>query len=261
MQIHILSDLHLEYSSYQPHGATAAADVIVLAGDIAQKENGIPWARSTWPDQEIVFVAGNHEFYGTDMQETRARMRVTAQKFGVHFLDCDEVVIDGVRFLGCTGWTDFELFGEDLTLECIDMAARSINDFHRIRHPDNKAGRFTPAMSVIEHQKCVAWLAMKLRRESFDGPTVVVTHHAPAWASVMPWYQQDLLSACFASRLEHLMGFSELWVHGHMHDSLDYRIDSTRVICNPRGYARYEQTCENVEFKPDLLVEIGNQAR
>ena len=44
-----------------------------------------------------------------------------------------------------------------------------------------------------------------------------------------------------------------LWIHGHTHESFDYEIGKTRVICNPRGYAPIEI---NKEFKPDFNVEV-----
>jgi len=97
---------------------------------------------------------------------------------------------------------------------------------------------------------------MKLKQEPFDGPTVVVTHHAPSFKSVVPRFADSLLSACFASNLDQLMGFSELWIHGHMHDSLDYMANGTRVICNPRGYCRYEGSQENAEFNSNIMIEV-----
>ena len=28
---------------------------------------------------------------------------------------------------------------------------------------------------------------------------------------------------------------AQLWIHGHTHDSFDYVVNGTRVVCNPRG--------------------------
>lgn len=64
MKLHLLSDLHLEFASYEADtGALAAADVIVLAGDIHVGVEGIAWARRAFESKPIVYVCGNHEFY------------------------------------------------------------------------------------------------------------------------------------------------------------------------------------------------------
>lgn len=256
MLLHVLSDLHLEYCDYQPPAATMEADVIVLAGDIEKADHGIAWARGTWPNKEIVYVAGNHEFYGRSRENVLSQCHITAKDTGVHFLDNAEVMIDSVRFLGCTLWTDFTLYGEDLKLDCMAIAQRGLNDF-RVIHEG--AAHFSPNDALRLHEESVRWLEHKLQREPSEGPTVVVTHHAPSFTSVVPRYRKDLLTACFASQLDHLLGFSELWLHGHMHDSLDYTVANTRVLCNPRGYSRFERACENPLFAPGLLVEVKSR--
>ena len=69
-------------------------------------------------------------------------------------------------------------------------------------------------------------------------PTVIVTHHAPSLRSISPVFDQDLLNAAFASALDEMVAASEvpLWVHGHTHHCVDYRIGNTRVVSNQRGY-------------------------
>jgi len=256
MQIHLLSDLHLELSQYQPAQAAYSADVVVLAGDIWKKDYGMHMARSMFPDQQIVMILGNHEHYGQEIHQNIAKIRAVATELGIHLLENDEVIIQGTRFLGCTLWTDFELFGRDLHKDCMLVAQQYLNDFRLIR---NGEWDFNPADSVAIHKESLQWLKSKLN-ESFDGPTIVVTHHGPAWESVAPRYQNDLLSACFSSRLDHLMdgNKAELWCHGHTHDSFNYSINGTRVITNPRGYNQsgIEGNQENDRFNPSLIIEV-----
>lgn len=115
MKIMVLSDLHLESLTFEPdQEALRAADVIVLAGDIHPGVEDIVWARQTFEDKPVVYVAGNHEFYGGDWDQTLDQMRQTAKANDVHFLEDDCVTIAGVRFLGCTLWTDFAYFGQYL---------------------------------------------------------------------------------------------------------------------------------------------------
>lgn len=256
MKLSVFSDLHLEFSGFQPLISADAADVIVLAGDIWKKDHGIHWARATWPEHEIVYVAGNHEFYGSERKATLARLRAASQETGVHFLDNDHVIIQGVRFLGSTLWTDFRLYGAERQAECMFVGQERLNDFRVILEDEEP---FTPSESVQLHQESVQWLKNMLKKQPFAGSTVVVTHHAPSWQSIVPQYQDDVLSACFASRLEHLMGRFELWIHGHTHSSLDYSVAGTRVVCNPRGYCPSQRPCENADFNPGLIVEVGNR--
>lgn len=259
MKIHLLSDLHLEFSQYIPHPAAYTADVVVLAGDVWTKDRGVHMARSMFPDQEVVMVLGNHESYKTDINENIARTRAAAEDTGIHLLENNEVIItangEKIRVLGATLWTDFQLF-PGKSRECMIDAQQYLNDFRLIR---NGEWNFSPADSVSMHKRTVAWLENKLN-EPFDGPTVVVTHHAPSWQSVATRYQNDLLSACFASRLEHLMDGNKVdaWFHGHVHDSMDYSINGTRVMANPRGYNRtgVDGAEENDHFDPDLIIEV-----
>lgn len=250
MKLHILSDLHNEFSHHMPSEASQEADVIVLAGDIWKHDRGVYWARESWPDKEIIYVAGNHEFYGRNRKYVISQLHIAAEKTGVHFLDDDEIVIDGVRFLGATLWTDFELFGD--RDGCMLDGMQSLNDFRVINEGD---WVFSPIDSVNLHNKSLAFLKSKLAGK-FDGKTVVVTHHLPSMLSVAERYKRDTLSACFASNLDRLLGKSELWVHGHTHDSFDYKVNGTRVVCNPRGYCTLVDGQENSKFKADLIVEI-----
>lgn len=250
MKLLILSDLHLEFALLPP--PAIKVDVVILAGDISKKDHGIYWARATWPDTEIIYVAGNHEFYGGERNDVLRQLRTAANETGVHFLDNDEVVIQGVRFLGCTLWTNFHLYGWERQSECMEFAQSALNDFRLIKEG---VGIFTPTDSVNLNQVSVKWLEINLKNKPFKGDTVVVTHHCPSWESVAARYQKDILSACFASRLESLLGFSKLWIHGHTHDSFDYTASGTRVICNPRGYV-FNGRQENLKFNSLLTVEL-----
>lgn len=253
MKLHIISDLHNEFSIYQPSAVANSADVIILAGDIWKNASGIGWARETWPDHPIIYIAGNHEFYGRVRLDVLAKLRIEAKACDVHFLDDEEVIIDDTRFLGATLWTDFKLFGEDRRLECMSAGQHSLNDF-KVIHEGRR--HFSPMDSVVLHEKSLAWLSAKLDTH-FAGQTVVVTHHLPSAQSVVDRFKTDELSACFASNLDYLMDGSkaQLWVHGHTHDNLDYTINGTRVLCNPRGYF-LSGNCENKTFNADLVAEV-----
>ena len=159
MKIYIASDLHLEFSQFLAPACSQQVDVIVLPGDIWKGSQGIAWARATWPTLPIIYVAGNHEFYGRNRLSVLAELRITARECGVHFLDNEDVVIGDTRFLGCTLWTDFKLFGDQKKLECMALGANHLNDF-RVIHEGGK--HFSPMDSVVLHEQSIQWLQEKL---------------------------------------------------------------------------------------------------
>lgn len=175
MRIHLLSDLHLELSQYTPHPAAYAADVVITAGDIGHMDHGIRVLRSLFPSQTVVAVIGNHEHYGQDVAINTERIRKTAEETGVYLLENNSAVIQGARICGTTMWTDFKLFPGQRR-NCMIDAQQYLNDFRLIK---NGEWNFSPADSVAIHNRAIAWLESELN-EKFDGPTVVVTHHAPS---------------------------------------------------------------------------------
>lgn len=250
MKLLILSDLHNEFEPFEP--VPTDADVVILAGDIGTKARSVMWAASAFGSLPVVMVAGNHDLWGSAIPRGYEKMKEAARGTNVHFLQNEEVVIDGVRFLGCTLWTDYKLTGNQSF--AMSEANQCMNDFRKIRNATY--GRSSPTYMRDEHAKSVQFLAEQLAAP-FVGKTVVVTHHAPTGASIPKQFRdqnQSLLSAAYASNLEYLMGDAvQLWAHGHIHDSMDVDIGGTRVVCNPRGYAPNDL---NRNFQPDLVVEI-----
>jgi Icc-related predicted phosphoesterase len=240
MKILVYSDLHNEFQPFMPDAAVlASADVIVLAGDIGTKHRGVEWAKS-WadgvPSTPILMIAGNHEFYGGHFDKTLVDMREAAAGTNIQILENDEVVISGVRFLGCTLWTDFKLYGPHTSSPlAIESIRTGMSDYAKIRAGGYR--KLHPSDTLRRHEISRSWLATRLA-EPFIGPTMVITHHAPSAKSVPDEFEGDVLSGAYASDLEYMMGeHVPLWIHGHMHHSLDYQINCTRVLCNPRGYA------------------------
>ncbi|MGH8280091.1 MAG: metallophosphoesterase [Gammaproteobacteria bacterium] len=253
MRINILSDLHLRQGSLAP--PRTDADVVILAGDVDRPEQAIAWAGEI--RQPVIYVPGNHEFYGSSLPATLAEIKSRAADTRIRVLDCEEWAFGGVRFLGATLWTDFALAGTGAKRAAALTEARKLmRDFSRIESTEKPGAKFTPLESMHLFREHSAWLTRKLA-ERFDGPTVVITHHAPSTLSIHPRYAGSALNGGFVSDLEYLMGRERvvLWVHGHTHNSFDYRVRGTRVICNPRGYARGDVN-ENPEFDPALIVSV-----
>lgn len=257
MRIAVASDLHLEFSEIDV--ADDGADVVVLAGDIHVGAEGVRWAAERFA-LPVIYVAGNHEFYDGDIIATAAAMRAAAEGTNVHLLDDDAVTIAGVRFLGAVLWTDFDLFEDDAVRA--DAFARCLAFMPDFRIITNGSGVLTPEDTIAMHARSRAWLAAEIAAGNGGGPTVVVTHHAPHRGSLAPRFAEDPVSAAFVSDLAPLMDGEagappELWIHGHTHTSFDYRVGTTRVVCNPRGYSRKPGGHrENPLFRPDFVVEV-----
>lgn len=251
MKIRVLSDLHLEFQDWHP--PDAEADIVVLAGDIHSGTRGVEWARQHFPVEPIVYVPGNHEFYGRDLEETLSDLQQAGRRFGVAVLHGRGVILGGVRFLGATLWTDFALHGADAASlrRAMSDARHGMSDFALIRH--GPQGLFRPENAREMHLEQVSWIRERLADE-FEGPTILVTHHLPHPRSIHRKYRGSALNPSFGSDLSRLMGPPiALWIHGHTHESCDYVEEGTRVVCNPRGYGPFEL---NASFDPILTIEI-----
>jgi 3',5'-cyclic AMP phosphodiesterase CpdA len=250
VRVHVLSDLHLERKPSVP--AAVDADLVVLAGDIARGTAGVEWARGWSDGRPVLYVAGNHEFYGYSLPGLHAELRRAAAGSAIQVLENDELILDGVRFLGCTLWSDFDFDGPDRREASMRLCEALVNDYEYIR--------FDPADRVLAardtrtlHLSSRRWLAARLA-QPHDGPTVVVTHHAPLIRTRPPVPKIRALAGAFASDVTDLMGADRvaLWIFGHTHRSADLDVRGTRVISNPLGYPE-----EQVEgFDASLVLDL-----
>jgi predicted phosphodiesterase len=251
VKIRVLSDLHLEFQDWNP--PDTEADIIVLAGDIHSGTRGVEWARRQFPITPVLYVPGNHEFYGRNIEETLSDLQKTGRRFGVDVLHGRGVTIGGARFLGATLWTDFALHGGDAASlrRAMADAQYGMSDFRLIRRGTH--GLFRPEHARAMHLEQVCWMRERLADE-FNGPTVVVTHHLPHPRSIHPKYSGSALNPSFASDLSDIVAPPiAAWIHGHTHESCNYLESGTRVVCNPRGYGPFEL---NAAFDPVLTIEI-----
>ncbi|NKK58799.1 hypothetical protein GFM44_23150 [Rhizobium leguminosarum bv. viciae] len=252
----IQSDQHYEIYGKPLVFPIPEADVFVCAGDLMREPaDAVMWLDVTVPFPTI-YVAGNHEYYrGVYTKWRDEGAAASAERPKVDLLENSFSIAGGVRFIGCTLWTDYALYGEDRVEEAMRHAATGLNDFNHIDYGilDRwRRARFLPSHQLRIHQESRAFLEQALQ-EPFSGKTVVVTHHGPHPGSVHPRYANDLLTAAFVSDLSGLIERTQpdLWIHGHVHSSFDYMVGKTRVIANPKGYAN-----ENPDFDPALVIEI-----
>ena len=207
---------------------------------------GLAWAQRTFACPTL-YIAGNHEYYGGHLSRTLDKLRAL-QTPRVQVLERDEVIIDGVRFLGTTAWTDYAVTGNAARAQWLAQA--QMTDFRRIRTAGYR--RVRPADFMEQNHQALTWLRQRLAM-AYAGPTVVITHHAPSLRSLQnsPYAGTDL-DAAYANAWERMMGSTiNLWVHGHVHEAEDYVLAGTRVVCNPRGYPG-----EATRFDPGLLITV-----
>lgn len=259
MRLLIMSDLHLELQSFElPNDLEF--DVAIFAGDISTPVTStIEWlaTQRSGPlrGKPVVVVNGNHEFYSDVISTARKQGTELAARMGIHLLDPGAIVIGGVRLVGATLWTDFELYSNPIAAK--REAHREMNDYRRITmlHGDERR-RLRPRDTLAFHRQDRAFIESMLA-VGFEGPTVVVTHHAPHRLSVDSEFFTDPLSPAYASNLAEMITRyrPELWVHGHDHRHHDYQVGRTRIVANPAGYLLHKGR-ENAKFDPRFIVEV-----
>jgi hypothetical protein len=203
----------------------------------------------------VLYVAGNHEFYGNSLGRTRSELKALCAGTHIHVLDDDAVVIGGVRFLGTTLWTDFLLFGTGAQRDAaVAESLRYIRDFSRITVGDDYGGDlFSPDASAALHRGHAGWLANRLA-EPYPGPTVVITHHAPSPCSIHPRFEGSLLNACASMRTTCSMATARGSGCTGMHDNLTMGQRHPRRL-QSRGYAN--NGVSERALRSDFLVEVS----
>jgi Icc-related predicted phosphoesterase len=232
MRLYIISDLHLEFAPFEPPAVDC--DVVVLAGDTDLKLRGLRWALDKFPNRPVLYVFGNHEFYGEKWPRLIEKGRALVAGTNVQILENETCEIAGWRFFGATLWSDFQVTGD--MAQASHAASAVMTDYKKIRHWPSLR-KFTPLLARQAHADSL--LALRRFMESGDpSRSVVITHHAPSARSLPEKLRTDPVSGSYASNLESLIGKTgpRLWIHGHIHQPSSYLLGNTQVIANPRGY-------------------------
>lgn len=258
MKIYLVSDLHVEFHK-DYHGPQEKVDLIILAGDIhvgLKAANVAAWYRKRFR-VPVILVAGNHEFYGADLDNMLNELRLSARDLDqVYFLENDVVEIDGIRFLGCTLWSNFTVNGADQVEFAQYKAAQSMTDFQVIYH---RGLVLTPEDAALRFRDSYAWLEQELAKP-FEGDTVVITHFAPHRAAIHPDYLvqgADELTPYFTADCATLMRQFPIkaWFYGHTHNSVDTLVENgTRLVSNQRGYPGERWTYTRFEWQK--IIEL-----
>jgi len=240
--------------------------------------------RCSFQFPHVVYVMGNHEHYDYDIRDTYNRLKVElADLPNIHLLEKETWEHNDITFVGATLWTDMNKDDSLTKWHC----GQKMNDFQLVKNsnrmthhknvvyaknPDGsglhlkdtegnlviervdhyeKVSRWSVEDCIQDHDKAVDYIKIAVGDKSKK--FVVCTHHAPTFNSVAECYKHDtLMNGAFASDLSELIMNRpqiKLWTHGHMHNVSDYMVGETRVVCNPRGYIKYEQRAKEFELQ------------
>jgi 3',5'-cyclic AMP phosphodiesterase CpdA len=282
------SDLHIDKTRGDASELRAVdADFALFAGDLCDGAHlSLPWLAERLAGMPIYAVLGNHDVWrdgsapGYTIEEQYERCAELGYKLGITALERGVAYHGDVRIAACTLWTDFECRPPQFSLkqamflsqngflpgeEGMRLERDRMNDFRYVHQidPDGRRRRFTPARSIEIHRESRAWLESVLTT-GHDGPTLVLSHHAPSPKSLMSGSHAH--DWCYAvggpdgRGLEYLMTGDtapSVWLHGHIHRSRDYVVGDTRVVSNPRGYPTRERgVMENPDWDPGLVIDI-----
>jgi DNA repair exonuclease SbcCD nuclease subunit len=244
----IAEDLHNhKHFEYNPYTSGALAD-LGRRQQVALRFRDF-LKRCSFQFPHVIYIAGNHEFYHGKWKASLDHLREECAQFNnVYFLENDMKTIGEHTFIGCTLWTDMNK-GDPLTLHAIsDM----MNDFRIIRNDEHGYTKLRPAHAMWRHHQSMSYIK-NVVQGMHDEKFVVVGHHAPSKQSTHPKYQNDqLMNGGYSSDLsEFILDHPQikLWTHGHTHDPFDYMIGTTRIVCNPRGYAGHDKHADVFQLK------------
>lgn len=248
MKIRLVSDLHLEICPYfLPIMEGESEQVLVLAGDICTEKQlnstvTLFFETVVQRFKHILWVPGNHEYYRRSLDKAddkiKEYLKDNLYSDKITFLNMETICIDDYAFIGATLWTDINK-GNPISIHSVESA---LNDYQVIRTGGDGYLRSIKASDTIaKHIRHKAFIINETLAAWQDGKKpVVISHHAPSELSVAPWYKGDYLNPAYFSNMENEILDTKpvLWMHGHMHNTFDYELGDTRVVCNPRGYSK-----------------------
>lgn len=259
-KIQLASDIHLEFGSL-PLLNNVGGDVLILAGDIMMAKHKNNLERSLHYHKffehvakqfdYIIYVPGNHEHYSNLYNDTEQDLKEFLRIYPhIYVLNNNSVEINGVLYIGSTLWTDFH-GGNPMVKLAVEQG---MNDYHCIKYKDGSIYRkFRANDAHAIHMNSRDYILKTAQR--YDGPVVVITHHGPFYDSIHEYYKDDYhMNGGFCSNLEDMIPFLgnvRLWVHGHVHNPMDYYKGHIHVVANPHGYPN-----EGVPFNPELVLEF-----
>ncbi|MFV9475345.1 metallophosphoesterase [Advenella sp. RU8] len=263
LKVGIHSDLHTEFSACTITNLPEL-DVLVLAGDmgdLSSMAHFLGRIRREAPGLPVLYVLGNHEYYGLEFEKAKQYYRQLCEAYQVTLLDNEVVQIGDVLFVGSTLWTDFSLAGQaDISMQ---WARKKIPDFRKIHcySANGSLVAMQPANTVKEYKKACAFIREALLSENKAvRKKVVVSHFLPAFELLATAYRQDadalIQSAYWATDIPHLYQLADVWIYGHSHDCIETTVGATRFLSNQRGYSKVMNQVQCEDYQHGYCIEI-----
>lgn len=256
LKVFCLSDVHTELAARTVE--IPDCDLLILAGDIGNVKSSLSktnlknFLASTSHIPHVVYVPGNHEYYGSAINRADDKIRELLPSH-VIFLNCDSYQFQhhGKIYIvhGCTLWSN---------ITGIALAAEWMNDYHKIKISsitNGKVGgyiRMSPNYTIALHKKHLTWLTDALATHS-EITQIVVTHHVPYIPQEID-YQKEPVASCYYTDLTAVIRKYQpaLWCYGHTHKSCTTTIGKTIVHSNQLGYPGYDSDV-NMNIQVTLL--------
>lgn len=262
MRILVLADLHFDIwdrlgrDPLEPlYPQAGSIDAVIVAGDIANDPvrnwpAAIARLARIVPPSKIWLVPGNHDYYGFRLDGDDELRRI-AEAAGANLAQKDALILDGIRFLCCTLWSDFALRGNRKA--DMAVAARALNDYRLIRRSDGAPVR--PPDTLAVHRDHQAWLRAELAK-AHGGKSIVITHHVP---TALVSGKIDAISPAFGSELDALIGNAQpvAWLCGHTHRRLRALIGKTEIRNVSLGYPGEVEDHEHGKILQAGFVDTG----
>lgn len=250
------SDLHLERQLLPKDWLTNVPDILILAGDITRIDESykfLTFLEKKYESTQIIYVTGNHEYYEIeDMLSAEKNLKEMLKPHKrIHFLQNEAIEINGIRFLGTTGWSRMASLRNDREIEDKYSISYAINDFRLIGYQDRI---FTVDDCIELGEQQYAWLKDELKKPTACQSTVVITHFAPSLSVRNTMFPLDEICAYFHASFDDLIEefAPDIWMFGHTHANFDIQMGKTRVMSNQKGYGR---ECIG-SYKPDWVITL-----
>lgn len=253
MKVQFASDLHFEMAAntawLQSHPLEVAGDILVLAGDTAYLEEGIPnwflnWASDSY--QQVLLIPGNHEYYhyGDITKRGESWQWMLRENVGYYY---NKVVnIDNVDFILSTMWSH---------IPEVDMfqVQRGMNDFYQVLC---NGELLTPDGFNAEHERCKQFITKSVAKSKAEH-IVVVTHHVPTLQCVASQHQDSAMSSAFAVEMGNMIADSRIdyWIYGHSHTNIDVEIGATKIVANQLGYVGHGEQHNGFDNKRIINIK------
>lgn len=249
MKFRVISDVHQEFylsegNFWVPKVLPDDKDtVLIIAGDfglVKHKVTAVLLSQLCEQFYHVVYVLGNHEYWKHFLHGAVHKLqRETAHIPNFTVLEKEHITLGDTVVIGATLWSDITV-----------LAAEFMNDYRAMRFHQSNPRRANYLDTLSVHMDSVEYIKTIL--SIFENKNkVIVTHFAPSFKSVAPYFHNSPVNSGYYTDLEWLAEKTDYWVHGHMHNSSDYMIGDCRVLCNPVGYDGEL----NKDYK-DLIFEV-----